>query len=617
MKLKNKLQSKHIYIAFLFISFFLALLFCIFILNLKYFSNDFKGEKDINLTINEIDNGIELKSSLVDSYVKEISFLASTSSENKKEVLLYTVNNDEEEYLKSETIYPTYNGENYFKIDKNVSSIVLKINNLKKEDITIRDFKIHNEFSFNLIAFIFVFLIVFYICYFGRKMILKENISIVKTFVMISLPVGLIYALITPFAYSMDEKEHFARAYNISYFNFNLDKGEEVLWPTDIKLYLEQPYNVFVPTTYSSYKAYINELTNVGNSNYEKKYYASTAEPYLFLAYVISGIGILVGRILLLSLPMQFLLGRLFNLLFFTLVVAMAIKLSGKFKNLVFVVGLIPLVLFQAASYSADMFTNAMCILSFALTIYYGNAKKKIGLTETLILSLCYAFSFLSKIAYFPVCGLIFLIKNEKFNSKSKAFLYKGLLILINLVFFYITYKYASMHGIVQWAVEGVDLKKQVLFILHKPLSYINVLYHTFDLGIFSLLLAGTLQLGYFGDLGYMPLVLLLVIFVISIASTSVKMSIYEKIFIFLVIIGSIVVSMTSLYVSFTPVANTTVLGYQGRYLIPIFLPTLALFTSPKFKVEWQEKTINYFITYGILFLNIFGIFKILIDYYL
>ena len=55
MKLKNKLQSKHIYIAFLFISFFLALLFCIFILNLKYFSNDFKGKKDINLTINEID----------------------------------------------------------------------------------------------------------------------------------------------------------------------------------------------------------------------------------------------------------------------------------------------------------------------------------------------------------------------------------------------------------------------------------------------------------------------------------------------------------------------------------------------------------------------------------
>ena len=161
MKLKNKLQSKHIYIAFLFISFFLALLFCIFILNLKYFSNDFKGKKDINLTINEIDNGIELKSSLIDSYVKEISFLASTSSENKMEVLLYTVNNDEDEYLKSETIYPTYNGENYFKIDKNVSSIVLRINNLKKEDITINNFKIHNEFSFNLIVFIFVFLIVF------------------------------------------------------------------------------------------------------------------------------------------------------------------------------------------------------------------------------------------------------------------------------------------------------------------------------------------------------------------------------------------------------------------------------------------------------------------------
>ena len=102
-----------------------------------------------------------------------------------------------------------------------------------------------------------------------------------------------------------------------------------------------------------------------------------------------------------------------------------------------------------------------------------------------------------------------------------------------------------------------------------------------------------------------------------SMAEHKSNFFIYEKIFIFLVIVGTVVVSMTSLYVSFTPVGNTTVLGYQGRYLIPVFLPTLALFTSPKFKAEWQEKTINYFITYGILFLNILGIFKILIDFYL
>ena len=34
---------------------FVILLFINRFLNLKYFSNDFKGEKDINLTINEID----------------------------------------------------------------------------------------------------------------------------------------------------------------------------------------------------------------------------------------------------------------------------------------------------------------------------------------------------------------------------------------------------------------------------------------------------------------------------------------------------------------------------------------------------------------------------------
>ena len=616
--LKPLLEKKYSWFYLLLFALFLAFVFTFFIHNIAYFSKDFKGDYLVSNTskISEED-GVTFLYKDLNRYVREISFKSNLKTNEKKAFSIWTTNDKgEETLLKTESLYLYYDGKVYLNINKDVKDIKFVFEDLKSEDIDIKEVAVHNNFTFNIVYFCFYTFVFFALLYLWKSFLLKKSLNLSYVFLYVSLFCGTMFAFLTPFGYSMDEKEHFIRSYNVASFNINLNKEEQVMWPSKIDTLLNDPYNSFIPNTYHSYLGYFENLKEKGNSEKINKYYPSTAEPYLFGGYLISGLGILIAQMMHLSFPMQIILGRLFNTIFFSLIVFLSIKLAGKYEKIFFVVGLIPLMLFQAGSYSADMFTNAMSILSVALTLYYASQKEKIKLSQLLLLTICYTSSFISKIAYFPLVLLIFCLPNEKFKSKKSALFLKFLIVFIILMFFGYAYLYASKHGIVQWASSNVDSTGQIKFIIKHPFSYLNVLYKTLDSSLYDFLYSATSQLGYVIGLGGIHFWLLLILCFISVTACSYKISIKNRFILFLVIIGILGVSMSSLYISFTPVSYGVVLGFQGRYLLPIFVPTLIFASSSKIKNLGTEKNINYLLVIGMLCLNAYAMWEVLFHYF-
>jgi uncharacterized membrane protein len=63
----------------------------------------------------------------------------------------------------------------------------------------------------------------------------------------------------------------------------------------------------------------------------------------------------------------------------------------------------------------------------------------------------------------------------------------------------------------------------------------------------------------------------------------------WQKLIIIITTVIGIVVTYTSLYVMWTPVANSVVLGLNGKYFIPMVLPLLLLFKKDEAKYNFDQ----------------------------
>ena len=140
---------------------------------------------------------------------------------------------------------------------------------------------------------------------------------------------------------------------------------------------------------------------------------------------------------------------------------------------------------------------------------------------------------------------------------------------------------YASKLGLSQWANPGVDSKKQLLFIIDHPFKFIEILFKTMEIDLFGRIQGFSTVLAYCGQLGNFYTVLLIII--ISILATDideVQFSHKQRIMLLLIVLSMLFASLGSLYMMFTVVGASVVSGFQGRYLVPIIIPFLLLFSN-------------------------------------
>jgi uncharacterized membrane protein len=402
-----------------------------------------------------------------------------------------------------------------------------------------------------------------------------------KAFLVTALPIGLLLAIIIPPFDQLDEFDHFLRSFEVSegmFVNKVTQHGLGNYIPVSL-------VDTIHKTQFISGKGYqygiakeaFESKLNPSNRVFIRNY-ASSYPPTI---YIPQAMGLTVGRILFHSPMMMMYLGRIFNLLSYLAIVYFALKIVPVKKNLFYIMALLPMSINQASSLSGDstIISSAFLFVAYVLYLAYGKVEQ-VTLKHVLTTIGIGIFIGVSKIVYFPMVLLFFIIPLRKFTDR-KDFLKKFLFVLAGFVIPYLIWNWLNLANLSIPDVRthaGVMPKEQISFIVTHPFQYIKILIDSLlNLGEAKFLgMLGTVVAIYHystPDIVIYTFLFLMILFGLLNNETDVKLFNLRKadktIMVF-IMLAVILLIYTALYVGFTPVAYPIVLGIQGRYFIPV-----------------------------------------------
>ena len=244
-----------------------------------------------------------------------------------------------------------------------------------------------------------------------------ENIPIEIVYIITMLIMGVIYNYIMPPLGVPDEKSHLWEAYEIS-----------------SRMMLQQPYDengyvivredVYENITYLHNTASISEwYTSFGDGDSTSEVApsirstVSTRAPY---AYFAPALGITLARVLGCSGHVLLLMGRIFNLVFLTLLTALAIKIIPYGKVFYYILGTLPEVIYLFNSYSYDGMNLALCMLIVAYFLHLYKEVENIGGKELCIFLGLVLLMIPIKVIYIAFALLLLLLPINKVTISKK-----------------------------------------------------------------------------------------------------------------------------------------------------------------------------------------------------
>lgn len=302
-----------------------------------------------------------------------------------------------------------------------------------------------------------------------------------KLFAVLALTFGVYFAFVNPPVQECDGLTHLYRAMDVSYGN--------VLSP-------------FVTLNHESGVSYIPENLNMsilhelgGNSGAGGNYVQVLQQQSFsdevvkmefhdnipFYAYLPQALGLWLGRLSGASIYTCIVLSRLFNLLAYTVIVYWAVKRMPFFKNLLAMIAVMPLSVYQAASGSQDGVLHALCFLFIALCFYYAfdEGIRQLTWKHTLVLGFLLLGVFVIKYVYVCLGLLVFMIPMKRFGDKRsywKAFVI-ALLPLAVIGGYHILTVASGIQGM--QAVSAADGMTQTQYLLAHPMQLPMVLAKT------------------------------------------------------------------------------------------------------------------------------------------
>ena len=391
-------------------------------------------------------------------------------------------------------------------------------------------------------------------------------------FIFILLTGGLL-VFVQPILNTPDETVHFDRAEMVS--------NGVIVIDSDILEY--DTIQSTVDLRNELHKTYTQSGLTEKEINYTsaKTLHVAAANP-AFL-YFPQALGIRIAKILHLKVIWLLWLGRLMNLLSYSLLISLGIKIAPKWKFPLFFVATLPISIQQAASCSPDAMINSLSLLLISYFLYlYSEENIKITQREIIIFSLIGVFVTLAKVTNIFLVGLILIIPKERFSNEKKVFLIKGMVIVGIVILGGVYYLYTMSfpmnleHKAYLESIEAeVVAGKQLQYILNNTLKWM----HDFLASLIEQADNYVITLNSFGwlDYGYSILNIIVVFELgkVCIQEQGVAISQVGKFLIFLMVGGIYCATCLALYISWTSVGASYVSGVQGRY----FIPMIALFT--------------------------------------
>ena len=425
-----------------------------------------------------------------------------------------------------------------------------------------------------------------------------------KIFLFFALIWGTLTVFVTPPFQVPDEPAHFFRSYQIANGGF-IPETRNNLVGGFVPSSLMQTINLFSgiafhPENKSEFENIRKSLSIPLNREIKSFGFFPNTGLYAPVTYTAQSLAIVTGQLFNLQPIILLYLGRLFNLLSWIIIIYFAIKITPIYKWLFLLMALMPMSLFQAASISADVFTNSISFLFiasiFKLAFEKNTSFKKKDLY--LLISLLVLLT-MSKYVYSFLLILFFIIPLSKFETKKNyikttlyLFIFTALTLSIGIYF--VKQIYGTVDPNVNYYGNApetpiVNPNLQIQYILTHIFDYLKTIILSFWI------LKEFLVNSFIGNLGWLdtPLPILYILIAVSLLcllaitenNKNIFISVKSK-FILLVCFGIIILTLaTLLYLTWTPVGKSVISGLQGRYFIPIIPVFLTLFYNRKYMI--------------------------------
>ena len=309
-----------------------------------------------------------------------------------------------------------------------------------------------------------------------------------------------------------------------------------------------------------------------------------------------AGTGLFVGRALGLTYYWNYCLGKLFNLLAYTICGFFAIRRLKSGKMILSLVLLIPTSLFLASAYAYDPGLTAFSALGLAYCFAeWQESDCRMTREHALIMVGSLLIGCLTKAIYFPLLFIPMFLPKSKFKKSGepvrareisrKAFL---LLCAGAVMILLATFMIPTLVGEVSGDYRGgddIDAYGQISGILQNPFRYAGVLLSFLTTFLAPQNAPGLLTFFAYMGVGSWGMQYLWALGIVALTDKEkvdrpLAQNVWSRIFTMFVGLGTLVLVSTSMYIMFTDVGLDTINGVQYRYLLPLIFPTLMVLGS-------------------------------------
>ena len=324
------------------------------------------------------------------------------------------------------------------------------------------------------------------------------------------------------------------------------------------------------------------------------------------------GLGLFLGRLFRLSYWMTWSMGRFMGLAAYALTGYFAVRRLRSGKMILACVLMIPEAVFLAANYSYDPGVTCLTALGFSYFFaQWQEPDRKMSRTDAAVMLGGFFLGCLAKQIYFPVLLAPLFLPKKKFENEKARKLFRTvdlLLILALIGSFALPFVTGEGTGDLRGG-EDVNAFGQVRYVLGHPLDF---------LGVLTRFLTGYLSpenaknyLTFFAYMGYAPNTVLCQLLLAAAAFTDLREAdsflgrrTGLRILLEAMLLATVALVASSMYVSFTGVGAQSIGGCQPRYLIPVIFPAMMLMGSGKIRNEMNPALYNGLLLGGMAFVG-------------
>lgn len=403
-------------------------------------------------------------------------------------------------------------------------------------------------------------------------------------FAITAFVLGNGFVFVNPPLKAPDEFGHFARAYQVSRFQFLPQQQNGILGgyiPVGIQT-LGKRFEKASFDGVSVVEIVAARCIPFDPSDVRFSYFPNIAE-YPWLPFIPQALGIDVARVCFRSALAIMYCGREANLIGYIALIyaALAMMPDSRCRLTLALIALLPMSLYQAGSLSADAVTIAMSLVVATVVwrlTFLEIAVSRFDLSALFVSTICLS---LTKLSYAPISLLVLMIPPKRLGGFRKYAAIAASLLLLNCVA--VVLWMSQFHGLPKVDLNpAVDPPRQEHFLLHHPEKIVPILIST------TTIYGKEIAAGVIGAFGWneimMPLILVAIYYALLL--TSVGANGPPRYWRGAIVAASTAIlnigaMLTAFYIQCRPVGETAIAGLQGRYFIPL-LPLMIFFSGNK-----------------------------------